>query len=176
MVQWIMTNLTRIAGGSPTSSSNLVSRDASLRGDGSAQDPLGLAIVASAQIRLTGTANEDPDPIITFTAEVIELTGGITFGGIDATTYPGYIKVILTLSGRVPESSRLPVTGCHFPTPPVAPVGEGIFLAVPPIPLQVDAVNDDASVFQPAFGKASPGLVEVIDLTYQLVLVSLLRP
>ena len=127
----------------------------------------------SAQIRLTGTASEDPDPVITYTASAIELTGGIAFGGIDSVTYPGYIKVILTLSAPIPDGLRLPLTGCHFPAPPVAPVGDGIFLAIPPIPLQVDILNTDASVFQPAFGKASPGLVEVLDLTYQLFLVSL---
>lgn len=168
-----MTQFTRISGGSPVMSPNLVSRDASLRGDGSAQHPLGLAIVASAQIRLTGTASDDPDPVIGYSGSAIGLAGSILFGGIDSTTYPGYIKVILTLVEPVATSLRLPVTSCHFPTPPVAPVGEGIFLAVPPIPLQSDPLTDDASVFQPVFGKASPGLVEIIDITYQLVLVSL---
>lgn len=168
-----MTQFTRISGGAPVMSPNLVSRDASLRGDGSSQHPLGLAIVASAQIRLTGTANGDDPPIISYSGSVIELAGEMTFGGIDATTYPGYVKVILTLVQPVAERTRLPVTSCHFPTPPVAAVGEGIFLAVPPIPLQSDPLTDDASVFQPVFGKASPGLVEIIDVTYQLVLVSL---
>ena len=86
-------------------------------------------------------------------------------------TYPGYIKIILTLVQPVADNLRLPVTGCHLPTPPIVPIGEGIFLTVPPIPLQSD--TDDASVFQPVFGNATPGLIEIIDVTYQLVLISL---
>jgi hypothetical protein len=165
-----VTDINILAGRSPVPSSVLVTRDDSLLGDGSFDNPLGIVfpVVTSIQVRLVGTANSDPDPTITYSGSVIHVAGGITYGGIDFTTYPGYVKVILTLDAPVDEKIRIPITGCHFPLPPTAPVGERIFLAVPPIPLQADGLNADASVFQPAFGKASPDLVEVLDVTYQL--------
>lgn len=166
-----MTDVTRISSGSPVASSVLVTHDESLRGDGSAHRPLGVASIASAQIRLTGTANSDPEPSITYTGSVIELSGGISFGGIDSVTYPGWIKIILTLDAPQPDAKRFPLTGCHFPNPPVVRLDQGIFLPIPPVALQSDLSSTDASMFQPIFGIAIPDLVEVLDITYQLVLI-----
>jgi len=150
-----------------------VFHDASLQGSGTKQDPLGFAVAISAQIRITATVANDLS--ITYTADVLNLTGGITFGGLDAVVAPGYLKVILTLTAPipVPDVDKLPIPGIHLPQLPPGPVGETVFLYVPPIPLQTG--SSDASMLVPIFGKGIANTQEIIDVTYQLVLVSIVR-
>lgn len=166
-----MTDLHKLPGGAPIAAEYLVNTDPSMRGDGSLRHPLGLAIAISAQIRITATVAHDLG--ITYAGEVIALHGGITYDGLDAASLPGYLKVILTLTKPipVPDSHKLPIPGIHLPQNPPGPLGETVFLYVPPIPLQTS--SSDASMLVPIFGKGVADTQEIIDVTYQLVLVSL---
>lgn len=124
----------------------------------------------AAQIRVT--AHTDNVGAISYMASAITLTGGMVFGGIDLLSAPGYVRLILTLPAALDDSNKVPLTGLHMPTVPPGPIGETVFLYVPPIPIQPDGVSADASVLVPIFGKGINNTDEIIDITYELSLAS----
>lgn len=146
-----------------------MSHDPSLRGNGTPLDPLGVAITVSAQIRIT--AHTDAFNVQTYSAQVISLSGGVQFGGLDTSLIPSiaYLKVILTLTTPIPNVERLAIPGIHFPALPPGPLGETVFLAVPPIPLTES--DTDASMLMPIFGKGIENTDEIVDVTLDLVVV-----
>ena len=162
-------------GGIVVPSEVLVSTDGvTTMGYGTALDPVvavALPSVASAQIRLTATI--DGDGNIAFSDEVINLSGGMTYGGLDQSLVDSLnaLKVILTLPRAYPDANKLPQPGVHFPILPPTTFLSAVFLGIPPVPLQ--GVDDtDASMLVQLFGSGDPSTVEVIDVTYDLLLVS----
>ncbi len=154
--------------GSPYADTQYVTRDDSLKGSGTVQDPLGVATVASAQVQIT--AHTDNFVVITYSAVLISLNGRISYGGIDESTLAlGYLKIVLTLTENFADRLKIPLPGIHFPQLPPGPVGETVFLYVPPIPLQTS--SDDASMLMPIFGKGINNTDEIVDATYQLLVV-----
>lgn len=165
---------TKLSTGGPfPADTQYVSRDESLRGSGTTKDPLGVALAVSAQIRVM--AHTDADGNITYSSSVIRLQGSITYGGLETISDGSgviYLKVILTLGSDIADRDKIPIPGIHFPFLPPGPVGETVFLYVPPIPLQT-ADNTEASMLMPIFGKGVLNTDEIVDVTYQLILVSL---
>jgi hypothetical protein len=162
------TNITGAGVGLPSAS--YVTTDESMQGDGTSANPIGLAPAASAQIQITATTDSDSD--LTFTAEVVSLSGGVTYGGIDESFLDlGYLKIILTLTDQVPFANRLPITGISFPAAPIDFFTTSVLVAIAPVSLQSTAT--DASLFQPCFpDNAQPNVTEVLNVTYDLIIVS----
>jgi hypothetical protein len=167
-----MTDTQILPGGLAVPAEARIARDATLRGDGSGLAPLGLALTISAQVRITATI--DGEGGITFTAEEIATSGGVTFGGLDQSLVPTLyaLRVILTLPRAIPDADKIPIVGLHFPSLPPTPFLNAVFLGIPPIPFQDGDGSTDASLLVNLFAGGVPDTVEVIDVTYALLLVN----
>jgi hypothetical protein len=153
----------------PAGPTDLVT-DSSLQGNGTEADPLGIEPAASAQIQIT--AQTDAESNLTFSAVVVSLSGGVVFGGLDESFLDlGYLKIILTLTEEVPFENRLPVTGISFPAAPIDFFTTSVLVAIAPVSLQTTPT--DASLFQPCFpDNAQPNVTEILNVTYDLIIVS----
>ena len=145
-----------------------------VKGDGTYLRPVAVIAPpasASAQIRITATI--DGDGNIAFDSEVINLSGGMTYGGLDQSLVESLdaLKVILTLPSAVADEDKVPLPGVHFPFLPPTTFLNAVFLGIPPVPLQ-GADSTDASMLVQLLGNGDPNTVEVIDVTYYLLFVT----